>query len=126
MLLFFFFFGSWRRLRRETLRAAIQPSVGHFHGHEHQVFVDRHIALPAGADHRGHQRGVCRIADVKNIHAVEISLEQVVALEGEVGVGEGQLRNHQLQRLGHFGDIPDAQLLTVFSTLGLLGSSVPS
>ena len=80
---FFVAWGRWR-FRWKSLRAAIEAAVGHFHGHEQKVFVHRDIALAAGADHRGQQRCLGGIGDVINIHAVKISLEQVIALERQV------------------------------------------
>ena len=87
---------GWRSLGRESLNAAIEPAIRHLDGHEHQIFVDRDVALPTGADHRGQQLGVRRVRDVKNIHAIKISLEEMAALEGKVGVRETQLRDGQM------------------------------
>src|ERR1700693_4352663 len=86
---FLFFTGRRRRLLGKTLRPAIDAAIGHFHGHEEQIFVDGDVALSTGADQRGEQTGAGRVGNVKNIHAVKISLEEVVALKGKVGVGEG-------------------------------------
>src|SRR6266699_3706031 len=43
---------SWRRIRRKSLSAAIDSAVRHFDRHEHQVLINRNVALSAGADHR--------------------------------------------------------------------------
>src|SRR5438552_18191612 len=50
----------WRRIRRESLYAAIDATVGHLDRHEHQVLVNRHVALTAGANHRSQQTGLRR------------------------------------------------------------------
>ena len=121
MLFFLNLLGRWRRLRRKSLRAAIQPSIRHFHGHEHQVFVDGDIALAAGADHRSHQRSFGRIADVENIHAIEIAHEQMIAFKGHVGVRKSQLRDHQLYRFWNLRDVADAHLLDHLQHLGIIG-----
>ena len=101
LLLVFVFARGWRRLRRKSLYAAIQASIRHLHRHEHQIFVHRHIPLPARAHHGSHQLGVRRIRDVKDIHAIKISLEQVVALERQIRVRKGQLRDRQMHLLGN-------------------------
>src|SRR5436309_3194378 len=62
--------GSRRRIWRESLYAAIDAAVRHLNRHEHQVFVNRYIALSAGTDHRSHQFSLRRIRDVINIHAI--------------------------------------------------------
>ena len=86
---------GFRRIGRKALYAAIEASVGHLDRHEHQILVYGNIALAAGADDRGQQRGIGGIGNVIDVDAVEISLEKVVALKCEVGVGEGQLRDDQ-------------------------------
>ena len=58
--------------------------------HDQQVAVDRDVALPARADHRGDEARVLRILDVVGIEAVEVAGEEVLALERQVGVGEVQ------------------------------------
>ena len=55
--------------------------------------VDGDIALTAGADQRGEEFGLGRVRDVVEIDAVEVALKERGALEGEVGVGEGELRD---------------------------------
>ena len=87
-----------RRLRWKSLRAAIDAAVRHLHRHEHQVLINRHIALSAGTNHRSHQFGLRRIGDVINTDAVEISQKQPTALERDVRVREAQPRKHQLYR----------------------------
>src|SRR5579883_3231472 len=98
-----------RRLRGKTFRATIEAGIGHFDRHEHQVFVDRNVALPAGTDHRRKQGGFRRITDIENIYTVKIALEKVVSLEGKIGVGEGELRDHELHWFWDFGNVADAQ-----------------
>src|SRR5271163_4695242 len=100
-LLSFFSWGRWR-LGRKSLSAAIEASIGHFHGHEEKILVHRDIALSAGADQRSQQRSLGRIGDVISSDSVKITLEQMVALEGHVGIAEGELRDHHLQLFGDF------------------------
>jgi hypothetical protein len=103
------------------LRAAIEPSIRHFHGHEEEILVDRHIALAARADHRSHQCGVCRIGDVVDIYSIKIALKEVIALEGEVGVGECELGDRQLNCFGKFRDVADAELADCLLHFGIVG-----
>ena len=103
------------------MRAAIEAAVGHFHGHEQEVFVHRDIALAAGADHRGQQRGLGGIGDVINIYAVKISLEEMVALEREVRVREGELSDHDLQWLRDLHSAANAELLNGFLDFRIIG-----
>ena len=56
--------------------------------------------MPAGAHHRRQQLGVGGIGDVIDGHAVEISLEQVVALEGQVRIRESKPGDGQMHFLG--------------------------
>src|SRR5260370_40467676 len=79
------------------------------------------MGLTAGADHRSQQRGVCRAGDVVDIYAVEISLEEVVALEGEVRVRECKLRDRELDRLGKLRDVTDAELADGLLNLWVVG-----
>src|SRR5215510_7836872 len=60
------------RRRWKTLRTAVEAAVRHFNRHEHQVLVNRHIALPAWTDHRSQETGLCRIGDVKNIDTIKV------------------------------------------------------
>ena len=68
----------------------------------------RQITLPAWTDHRSQQAGLRRIGDVINTEAIEISLEQVIALECEIRVAKSQLSNNQLYRLGDFRGVTTA------------------
>src|ERR1700735_5463356 len=116
-----------RRLGRKSLRAAIQTAIRHLYRHEEQIFVYRNIALPARAHQRSQQRSLRRIGDVINIHAVKVSLEKVVALKGQVRVGERELRDHNLQSLRHLQrNTAMPSWLSVFPTLGSAGSAAPS
>src|ERR1700683_4941982 len=49
--------------------------------------VDRYVSLAAGAHHRGREPGLGGICDVVEIQAVIIADEDMVAAEGQVGVG---------------------------------------
>ena len=86
-------FGGRRRRRdvaggqRDALRAAIDASVGCLRRHEQQMAVDRNIALAAGAKQRRPQLDLLRIVDVVKIDAVIIPDKQMVAAEGQIGVG---------------------------------------
>ncbi len=82
--------GRRRRLRRKSLCAAIQASIRHFHGHEQQILVHRHIALPARAHHRSHDRGLRRIGDVVNVDAVKIPWKRWLPWNARVRVREGR------------------------------------
>src|SRR6185312_14544612 len=90
-----------RRWRREPLNAAVETAVSHFYGHEKQIAVHRDVALSTGANERGEQRGLRGVGDVKDVDPIEIALEEMGALEREVGVGEGELRNDEAHRLLH-------------------------
>ena len=118
---FLFLARGGRRFRWKSLRAAIDAPVGHFHRHEHQVFVDRYVALSAGADHGGHQRGLGWIGNIENIHSVEISLEQVIALESHVRVSERQLRDHDLEIFRNFRLGRNAHLAHHLCHFGIVG-----
>src|SRR5258706_16412482 len=48
----FFLVCGWSRFRRKSLNAAIQTSIGHLYGHEHQIFVNGHIPLSTRANYR--------------------------------------------------------------------------
>src|SRR5579859_3989876 len=120
----------WRRgVRWESLGAAIQASVRHLDGHEEQILVHRNIALSARADHGREQFRLRRLGDIENIDAVEIPLEKVVPLKGKVGVGKGELRNDQLERLGYlgqpgFGHAQLSQSLLHLRIVGISGSKL--
>src|ERR1700690_3306597 len=118
-----FFFVSWSRrwIRRKPLGTAIQTSIGHFNGHEEEVLVNRDITLAAGADQRGEESGVGGIGDVVDIDAVEISLEEVIALESKIGIGESELGNYHLKLFGHFRGIADAELAESLLDFGIVG-----
>ena len=74
----------------DALRAAVDAAARLLDRHEEQVAVDRHVALPAGADDRGEQPRLLRRLDVVGVEAVEVAEEHVGAAERHVGVGEVQ------------------------------------
>src|SRR4029079_9397305 len=90
-----------RRYGSETLRTAIEPAVRHLDRHEEQVPVNGDVALPARTHQRGQQTGLRRVRNVVDVDAVKISLEHAIALEREVGVGECELGENQLETLRH-------------------------
>src|SRR6202044_1744874 len=65
--------------KRNSLRAAIDASIGGFGRHEQQMTIHRDIALTAGADEGGPQRGLPRVVDVIKIDAVVVSYKEMVA-----------------------------------------------
>src|SRR6478672_8099202 len=71
-----------------SLRAAVKPAPSLLHRHEQQVPVHRHISLPARADHRCEQLRVARLLDVVDGESMETAHEQVMPVEGHVGVAE--------------------------------------
>ena len=87
--------------RFDAAGAAVDPAARLLDRHDQQVAVNRDVALPARADHRGDQPRVLRVLDVVGIEAVEVAGEQVLALERQVGVGEVQpARSRGRRRLG--------------------------
>src|SRR5579859_8087174 len=79
------------------------------------------IALATRADHRSEQRGVCGIGYVVDVHAVKIPEEEVIALEGEIGVRESELGDRQLNRFGKFRDVTDTELADGFLHFRIVG-----
>src|ERR1051326_3349583 len=79
-----FFCRGWSRSRWEALGTTVDAPIRHLYRHEQQVLIYRHIALPAGTYQRSQQFGLCRIGNVIDADAVEIPLEQMIALERQV------------------------------------------
>src|SRR2546423_680739 len=65
---------------------AVESAAGLLDRHEHQVFVDREIALAAGADHRRAKPGRAWVRDIPDLESVEAALIQVVPHEGQIGI----------------------------------------
>ena len=93
--LVFYYRGEARRLTADFTGALIDFE------HEHQVLVNRNVALSARADHSRQQLRICRIRDVIDTNPVEVSLKKVVALESNVRVGESKLSKDQLLSTWH-------------------------
>src|SRR5439155_19773502 len=66
--------------------AAVDPAARLLDRHEQQIAVDRHIPLTAGAHHRREEARPLRAVDVVRVEPVEITLEQMIATEGEIRV----------------------------------------
>ena len=98
----------WRRWnvtgrQRNALRAAIDACAGGFHRHEEEMAVDRYVSLSAGAHHRSRELGLGGIRDVVEVQAVIVADEDVVAAEGQVGVG-GAVRSSAWRTGGRAGN----------------------
>jgi hypothetical protein len=124
---FLFFLLLWCRGRpqRKALRAAIQASIRLFHGHEEQILIYGHITLPARAHQRSQELGIRRMGNVIDIHAIKISLKQVVALERKIRVRKSKLRDDQMQGLRHLCDIRRVELPQHLQHLWIIGVSGP-
>ena len=72
----------------DPLQAAVEPAAGLLDRHDQQVADHRDVALTAGADHRGDERGRGGDLDAVGVEAVVAADEDLVAGEGEVGVPE--------------------------------------
>ena len=72
---------------RNALGAAIDAAADGFNRHEEEVAVDGDVALAAGAHDGGGELRLLGVGDVVEVEAVVVADEDVVAAEGEVGVG---------------------------------------
>ena len=70
------------------LQAAVEPPAGLLDRHDQQVADHRHVALPAGADHRADEGGRRGDLDAVGVEAVVAAHEDLVAGEREVAVAE--------------------------------------
>src|SRR5205085_6491766 len=88
------------RVRDATLRA-IRAVARAFRGQEEQVAIYGRVALRGDAGDRRRDLRFRGIADVPNREAGEVALVDVMVLEGEIGVDEGQAaRRVEGRRLG--------------------------
>ena len=76
--------------RLDAAGAAVDAAARLLDRHDQQIAVNRDVALPARADHRGDEARVLRILDVVGIEAVEVADEELLAFERQIGVGEVQ------------------------------------
>ena len=76
--------GGGRRRRhitgrqRDSLRAAVEASIGRLRRHEQQMAVHRYVSLTAGADQRSPQLDLRRVVDVVEIDAVVVADKKMV------------------------------------------------
>ena len=68
----------------KALLAAVEAAVRHLVRHKEKIFIYRDIALSAGADDRCQQLRICRVRDVLDVDAIEITLEKMISLKREV------------------------------------------
>jgi len=78
------------RVRPDAFAAAIDSTIGGFHGHQHQVAHDRHVALTTRADDRTDQSGLRAHSEAIEVDAMIVTGRQKIAGEGHVRVGEAQ------------------------------------
>ena len=102
--------GGWRRRRRnvaggqrDALRTAVRASVQGLGGHEHQMAVNRHVALATRAQQGRAQLRARRTVDVVGVDAVVIADEEMVAAESEIGIRGAVLIAGRLGRRGFTG-----------------------
>ena len=74
----------------DALHAAVHAVAGALRRNEEQVSVDRGVALARGADRGAAEHRARGVGDIPDLEAAEVALEDEVALEREVGVGERQ------------------------------------
>ena len=67
------------------------------------------VSLSARADNRSQQFRLRGRGDVEDVHAVEISLKQVIALKRQIRIGKSKLRENELERLWHFRCVANAE-----------------
>ena len=88
-----------------ALGAAVQPRRQVLAGDEEQVLVDRDVALAGGADVPGDQLRLARLLDVPHLEAVVVALDEILAGEGHVRVGDpGELLGRRV--LGDHLQVP--------------------
>src|SRR5262245_31926463 len=73
-----------------ALRSTVDATAGLLHGHEQQLAVHGHVALPAWTDNGAEQPRTRCIFDGKRHEAVEISQDRVVLAESQIGIREIQ------------------------------------
>ena len=77
----------------DALRSAVDAAARLLDRHDQQVAVDGHVALAARADDRRDEPRLARVLDVIGVEPVEVTDEEVLPLEREIGVGEVQRRS---------------------------------
>jgi hypothetical protein len=95
--------------RLYALGAAVEPAAEALAGDEEEVAVDRHVALRGRAEVRRHELGRARVRDIPNHDPVVVALDHVVAVEGEVGVGDADEVLGGGRR-GELAEVPDGLL----------------
>src|SRR2546425_4448797 len=76
--------------RRDALRPAIDSTESLLHGHEEQVAVDGHVALPPGTHDRHFETRFAYVLDVVRVEPVVVAEPEIVPLKREIGVREAQ------------------------------------
>src|SRR5262245_31326210 len=76
--------------RCHSLGAAIDTAACLLDRHDEQVAVNRDVALTAGAHHRRNQTRLPGVLDVVAVETVEVSHDEVITLERQVGVREAE------------------------------------
>src|SRR5213592_2365629 len=74
-----------------ALRAAVESTTCLLHRHEHQVLVNREIALTTGTDERGAELRRARVGDVPDLEAVESALVGVIPHEGQICIEKREI-----------------------------------
>src|SRR5712664_2114951 len=69
-----------------ALRAAVVATVQRLAGNEQEVAIDRDVALRSRADERLVEPRNLGIRDVPDLEAVEVSLNDVVAADRQIGI----------------------------------------
>ena len=90
----------------DTLSPAVETRGEVLARDEEQVLVDRDVALRAGTDVGGFQGRPAGICDVPHLIAVEVSLDRIVAGEGQVGVDPALGKLGRWRRLGYDSKVP--------------------